>query len=81
VIGERVDNPCITVASDVDIVEEYHPVRNIWGSARAPMPAARSGGGCATYKGKIYVAGGGIQTRALLGAFWALAAYDPSTNR
>ena len=33
-IEERIDDPFITVASDIDIVEEYDPVRNIWGPAR-----------------------------------------------
>jgi N-acetylneuraminic acid mutarotase len=80
VIGGRIDSAFISSASDLDIVEEYDPVRNIWGPAKAQMPTARSGGGCATYKGKIYVAGGEIQTRGLIGAFRAFEAYDPSNN-
>jgi N-acetylneuraminic acid mutarotase len=80
VIGGRISNPFITVASNLDIVEEYDPVANIWGPAKAQMPTARSGGGWATYNGKIYVAGGESQTRALLGAFRALEVYDPSNN-
>lgn len=82
VIGGRITSPFITVASNLDVVEEYDPVTNTWGGsgARTPMPTARSGGGWATYNGKIYVAGGEIQTRQLLGAFRALEAYDPATN-
>jgi N-acetylneuraminic acid mutarotase len=80
VIGGRINSPFITVASDLDIVEEYDPVKNIWGASKTPMPTARSGGGCATYDGKIYVAGGEIQTRSLLAAFRAFEAYDPATN-
>jgi N-acetylneuraminic acid mutarotase len=82
VIGGRLTSPFITVASNLDVVEEYDPVTNTWdgSGARTPMPTARSGGGWATYNGKIYVAGGEIQTRQLLGAFRALEAYDPATN-
>jgi N-acetylneuraminic acid mutarotase len=82
VIGGRLTSPFITVASNLDVVEEYDPVTNTWdgSGARTPMPTARSGGGWTTYKGKIYVAGGEIQTRQLVGAFRALEAYDPATN-
>jgi len=44
------------------------------------MPTPRSGGGAATYNGKIYVAGGEITNRQLSAAFRALEAYDPATN-
>ena len=82
VIGGRLTSPFITVASNLDVVEEYDPVTNTWdgSGARTPMPTPRSGGGWATYNGKIYVAGGEIQTRQLVGAFRALEAYDPATN-
>jgi N-acetylneuraminic acid mutarotase len=80
VIGGRISSPFITVASNLDIVEEYDPVANIWGPAKAQMPTARSGGGWATYNGKIYVAGGESQTRQMRGAFRAFEAYDPSSN-
>jgi N-acetylneuraminic acid mutarotase len=82
VIGGRLTSPFITVASNLDVVEEYNPATNLWGEdgARAQMPTARSGGGWTTYNGKIYVGGGEIQTRQLLGAFRALEAYDPATN-
>jgi N-acetylneuraminic acid mutarotase len=82
VIGGRITSPFITVASNLDIVEEYDPVTNTWGGdgARTPMPTARSGGGWTTYNGKIYVTGGEIQTRQMLGAFRAFEAYDPATN-
>ncbi len=82
VIGGRITSPFITVASNLDVVEEYDPASNTWGGsgARTPMPTARSGGGWTTYNGKIYVGGGEIQTRQMLGAFRALEAYDPAKN-
>jgi len=82
VIGGRISSPFMSVASNLDVVEEYDPMTDTWdgSGARAPMPTARSGGGWATYNGKIYAAGGEVQTRQLLGAFRALEAYDPATN-
>jgi len=80
VIGGRISHPFIIVASNVDIVEEYDPATDTWGPPKAQMPTARSGGGWATFNGKIYVAGGETQTGPLLGAFRALEAYDPATN-
>lgn len=79
-IGGRIANPFITVASNLDIVEEYDPATDQWGPQRSRMPTARSGGGFATYNGKIYCAGGEVQTPQMLGAFRALEAYDPATN-
>ena len=46
----------------------------------AKMPTARSGGGWATYGGKIYVGGGEVATNSLVGAFRALEAFDPASN-
>jgi N-acetylneuraminic acid mutarotase len=80
VIGGRIGNPFITVSTNIDVVEEYDPATDQWGSLKTRMPTPRSGGGVATYKGKIYVAGGELQTPQLLGAFRALEAYDPATN-
>lgn len=80
VIGGRIGNSFITVATNIDIVEEYDPAADQWGAIKARMPTARSGGGWATYGGKIYVAGGEIQTPQLLGAFRSLEAYDPGSN-
>jgi N-acetylneuraminic acid mutarotase len=76
VIGGRLTSTFITVARNLDIVEEYDPGSNTRGGsgARTPMPTARIGGGWTTYNGKIYVAGGEIQTRRLVEAYRALEA-------
>src|SRR5205823_13627232 len=60
--------------------EQYDPATNTWGAQMTKMPTARSGGGWATYGGKIYVAGGEVATNSLVGAFRALEAFDPATN-
>jgi N-acetylneuraminic acid mutarotase len=80
VIGGRIGSPFITVSSNVDVVEEYDPAVDMWGSIKARMPTPRSGGGWATYNGKIYTTGGELQTPQYLGAFRAFEAYDPLKN-
>jgi len=67
-------------ASPTDIVEEYDPAKDLWGNVKAPMPTPRSGGGSATYNGKIYAAGGELTTRQFSASFRALEAYEPATN-
>src|SRR5258705_470104 len=44
------------------------------------MPTARSGGGYATYNGKIYIGGGEWISREVMASFRALEAYDPATD-
>ena len=80
VIGGRIAHAFVAASQNTDVVEEYDPATNSWGAQRAKMPTPRSGGGWATYGGKIYVAGGEVATTSLVGAFRALEAYDPATN-
>ena len=71
----------VTASSNTDVVEEYDPARDLWGVAKARMPTPRSGGGWATYNGRIYVSGGEGQNERYNAAFRALEAYEPATNR
>jgi N-acetylneuraminic acid mutarotase len=80
VIGGRIGHSFITVTSNTDIVEEYDPASDSWGPLKARMPSPRSGGGWATYGGKIYIAGGEVATPEMVGAYRALEAYNPATN-
>ena len=80
VLGGRIGHTFITVATNTDVVEEYDPATDSWGAIKAKMPTARSGGGYATSGGRIYAAGGEVQTPQFLGAFRALEAYDPASN-
>jgi N-acetylneuraminic acid mutarotase len=80
VIGGRIGAGNIPATSNVDVVEEYDPAENLWGAIRQRMPTPRSGGGVATYNGKIYVSGGELQTRQLAAAFRALEAYDAAKD-
>ena len=67
VIGGRTAHAFITVSTNTDIVEEYDPATNMWSGLKAKMPTARSGGGWATYNGRIYVAGGEVSTPEVAG--------------
>jgi len=80
VIGGRIGAGNIPATTNIDVVEEYDPATNLWGVVKDRMPTPRSGGGAATYNGKIYVGGGELQTRQLAAAFRALEAYDPASN-
>jgi len=82
VIGGRIGAAFITRASNVDIVEEYDPATDQWGSLKAPMPGGpRSASAWGTYQGRIYVAGGELRTSRLSAAYREFEAYDPKANR
>jgi N-acetylneuraminic acid mutarotase len=81
VIGGRIGHGFVTTSSNTDVVEEYDPVRDTWGVAKARMFTPRSGGGWATYNGKIYVSGGEIQNERYNAAFRSLDSYDPVANK
>ena len=80
VIGGRVGHGFVTTSSNTDVVEEYDPVKDTWGVARARMFTPRSGGGWATYNGKIYVSGGEYQNERYNAAYRAFDVYDPVAN-
>lgn len=81
VIGGRTGTAFVTSgSSNVDVVEEYDPATDSWGSARARMPSARSAMASAAYEGRIYVTGGEGQDAQRMYTFRALEAYDPASN-
>jgi N-acetylneuraminic acid mutarotase len=80
VIGGRTGHAFILSATNTDVVEEYNPVSNTWSLPKERIPTARSGGASGTDGRRIYVAGGEVTTKALVGAFRAVQAYDPLTN-
>ena len=79
VLGGRVGSVFVN-ASAVDVVEEYDPAKDTWGSAKARMPTARSGTAYGTYGGKIYVLGGEYLNSQVVGAFRDVEAYDAAAN-
>ena len=56
------------------------PISNTWSVPKERMPTARSGGASGSDGRRIYVAGGEVTTKDLVGAFKSVEAYDPLTN-
>src|SRR6476661_3074026 len=80
VIGGRTGHAFILSATNTDVVEEYSPVSDMWSAPKERMPTPRSGGAWGTDGRRIYVAGGEVTTKELVGAFRAVEAYEPLTN-
>ena len=80
VIGGRTGHGFILSATNTDVVEEYNPVADMWSAPKDRMPTPRSGGGWGTDGRRIYVAGGEVTTKELVGAFRGIEAYEPATN-
>ena len=80
VIGGRTGHAFILSATNTDVVEEYSPVSDMWSAPKERMPTPRSGGATGTDGRRIYVAGGEVTTKELVGAFRAVEAYEPATN-
>jgi len=75
VIGGRTGHAFILSATNTDVVEEYSPVSDMWSAPKERMPTPRSGGAWGTDGRRIYVAGGEVTTKELVGAFRAVEAY------
>jgi N-acetylneuraminic acid mutarotase len=80
VIGGRTGHAFILSATNTDVVEEYNPVADMWSAPKERMPTPRSGGGWGTDGRRIYVAGGEVTNKELIGAFRAIEAYEPASN-
>lgn len=81
VIGGRLGSSRVSAGSNTDVVENYDPATDSWGAVGQRMPTARSGMGWATYRGKVYIAGGEIYDSHMFAAIRAVEAYDPATNQ
>ena len=79
VLGGRVGSVFVN-ASAVDVVEEYDPAKDTWGSVKARMPTARSGTAFGTFGGKIYVVGGEYLNAQVVGAFRDVEVFEPAAN-
>jgi N-acetylneuraminic acid mutarotase len=80
VIGGRLAAGMIPFSSNTDVVEEYDTATDTWGTVKQRMSTPRSGGGVATYNGRIYVGGGEWISRDLMASFRALEVYDPASD-
>jgi N-acetylneuraminic acid mutarotase len=80
VIGGRTGHGFILSATNTDAVEEYNPAADMWSAPKERMPTPRSGGAWGTDGRRIFVAGGEVTTKELVGAFRGIEAYEPATN-
>ena len=80
VIGGRTGHGFILSATNTDAVEEYNPANDMWSAPKERMPTPRSGGAWGTDGRRIYVAGGEVTTKELIGVFRGIEAYEPVTN-
>ena len=67
VIGGRTGHGFILSATNTDVVEEYNPINDSWSVPKERMPTARSGGASGSDGRRIYVAGGEVTTKDLVG--------------
>ena len=79
-IGGRVGTAFATTGSVTDIVEEYDPATDKWGSLKDRMPTPRDEGVVGVYNNRIYVAGGESITALNNSVSRAFEAYDPTSN-
>ncbi|MBZ5662287.1 MAG: hypothetical protein LAO08_17950 [Acidobacteriia bacterium] len=81
VIGGRLAAAYLASGTDTDVVEQYDPAADSWGTAGLRMPIARSGMGWATFQDRIYIAGGQEYDAHIVAAIRAVEAYDPASNQ
>ena len=80
VIGGRQAAGMIPYSSNTDVVEEYDPATNTWGTRQAADVDAAQRRRLATYNGRIYIGGGEWISRDVMASFRALEAYEPATD-
>jgi N-acetylneuraminic acid mutarotase len=80
-IGGRLASPFVGLGSDTDVVEVYDPATDSWGVPRARMSTLRASMAWGVHDGRIYIAGGEIQTAQVSSTFRTVESYDPATNQ
>lgn len=80
-IGGRLASPFVGLGSDTDVVEVYDPATDSWGVPRARMSTPRASMASGVYNGRIYIAGGEIQSAEVTSTFRRVESYDPATNQ
>ena len=80
-IGGRLASPFVSLGSDTDVVEEYDPTTDMWGVPRARVSTPRASMVSGVHAGRIYIAGGEIQSSQVTSTFRTVEAYEPATNQ
>jgi N-acetylneuraminic acid mutarotase len=80
--GGRQGSTFFNSASYTDLVEEYDPATDTWGTSRARMPTTREAMSWGVYKNRLYVIGGGSQsTFPPQKSLPTVEAFDPVKNQ
>jgi N-acetylneuraminic acid mutarotase len=80
-IGGRLASPFVSLGSDTDVVEVYDPASDSWGVPRARLSTLRASMAWGIHDGRVYIAGGEIQTAEVSSSFRTVEAYDPALNQ
>jgi N-acetylneuraminic acid mutarotase len=80
-IGGRLSSAFVGLGSATDVVEQYDPATDMWGVPRARMSTQRASMVWGVYRGRVYVAGGEMQSSQMTATFRTVEAYEPETNQ
>jgi N-acetylneuraminic acid mutarotase len=80
-MGGRMGSAFGPFGTDTDVVEEYTPATDTWGSEKAKMSTPRASMSWGVYNGRICVIGGDMSDARLSATFRTAEAYDPATDQ
>ena len=80
-IGGRMGSAFSLFGTDTEVVEEYTPATDMWGSEKAKMSTPRASMSWGVYNGRICVIGGDMSDARLSATFRTAEAYDPATDQ
>lgn len=80
-IGGRMGSAFGAPGTDTEVVEEYTPATNMWGSEKAKMSTPRASMSWGVYNGKIIVIGGDMGDARVSVTFRTAEVYDPATDQ
>jgi len=80
-IGGRMGSAFALFGSDTEVVEEYNPADNTWGSERAKMSTPRASMSWGVFNGRITVVGGELTDARVTATFRTAEAYEPAVNQ
>lgn len=80
-MGGRLGSAFGPFGTVTDVVEEYDPATDRWGSERAKMSTPRDSMSWGVYSGKIFVIGGAMSDARVSANFRTTEIYDPAKNQ
>jgi N-acetylneuraminic acid mutarotase len=80
-IGGRMGSAFALFGSNTEVVEEYSPANDTWGSEKAKMSTPRASLSWGVYNGRICIIGGELTDARVSASFRTAEAYEPATNQ